>query len=159
MDDAGARQRSQRRRVMQQSVQQGPIRISAARVHDQPGRLVDDQNMLVLVHGRQRDRLWRERAHLGVRCDVHLDPLAAPYFVLGRGTDTVDQHERALHPVLQTAARVVRKQPRQSLIEPKSAQFGRYAQIDGPPAGVGKGLGSGLSAIIRCVFFENPHAK
>ena len=51
--DARARQRRQRRRVMQQRVQQRAVAVAAARMHDQAGGLVDDEDRGVLVHDRQ----------------------------------------------------------------------------------------------------------
>ena len=66
--DARARQRRQRRRVMQQRVEQRAVAIAAARMHDQSGRLVDDEQRRVLVDDRQRDRLRDEcRVRRGCR--------------------------------------------------------------------------------------------
>jgi hypothetical protein len=53
--------------MVEQGVDQGPVAVAGGRVDDQPGRLVDDQQMLVLEDDRQRDvlRLVVRRLRLG----------------------------------------------------------------------------------------------
>ena len=54
MHDAAARQMREVRVEMQQRVLQRSCRIAGARMHDQAGGFVDDQDMLVLMHDIQR---------------------------------------------------------------------------------------------------------
>jgi len=55
--------------VVQERVDQRAVRRPRRRVHDEPGRLVDDDQVGVLVHDGQRDRLGRrrDRRRLGQR--------------------------------------------------------------------------------------------
>ena len=62
--DARARQRGQRGRVMQQRVLQRAVAVAGARMHDEAGGLVEDEERVVLVDDRERDRLC---GHAGVR--------------------------------------------------------------------------------------------
>lgn len=64
MDDPGARHRSQLRPVVQQGVLQGPARLPGTGMDRQASRLVDDQQVGILVNDLQRDRLG---LHLGFR--------------------------------------------------------------------------------------------
>jgi hypothetical protein len=64
VDDAGARQQLQRRVAEQQGVDQGPVRIAGAGMHHQPGRLVDHEDVFILVQDVQRDVLGH-RVRLG----------------------------------------------------------------------------------------------
>ena len=64
--------------MVEQGVDQRPVAISGSGVDDQPGGLVDDQQMLVLEHDRQRNvlRLVMRRGGLGHRqleCFVAVD--------------------------------------------------------------------------------------
>ena len=53
MHDARARDGGELRRMVQQRIGKRAVAVAAARVNDQPGRLVDDEDRLVLVHDRQ----------------------------------------------------------------------------------------------------------
>ena len=57
VDDAGARQRVERRIAMQQRIDQRAGRIAGAGMHDQARRLVDDEDVLVLVQHVEGDVL------------------------------------------------------------------------------------------------------
>ena len=56
--DAGARQRGEPGVECEQRVLQGPIRIAGARMHDQPGRLVDHEQVLVVVRTISSGIAW-----------------------------------------------------------------------------------------------------
>ena len=53
--DAGPGHLGQLGRVMQQRVEQGATPVATARMHHQTGRLVDDEDGLILVHHREGD--------------------------------------------------------------------------------------------------------
>ena len=55
--DAGARHAGERGRVREQGVEQRSAPVAAAGVHDQPRRLVDDEERVVFVDDRERDVL------------------------------------------------------------------------------------------------------
>ena len=59
MDDTGAGQRGQIRAVVQQRIEQRAVRIAGTGMHHQPHRLVDHQQMVVLVDDIQFDGLGR----------------------------------------------------------------------------------------------------
>ena len=64
MDDPGpqlAADAAQVAHVRQQRVHQRPRLVPRRRVHDQPGRLVDDDQPAILVDDRQRHRLRLDR--------------------------------------------------------------------------------------------------
>ena len=56
VDDAGARHLLQLRRMMEERVQQRARPVAGARMHDEPRRLVDDEQSLVLGDDGKRDR-------------------------------------------------------------------------------------------------------
>ncbi len=159
MHNARTRHDGKRRGVMEQGVEQRAVGVAAARMHHQPGCLVDHEYLLVLVQDHERNLLRSKRARSDIRFCAQLDTLAAPNLVLGRSAGSVDCHARTLDPVLQAAAREMRQQPCQGLIQAQAGQFRRHAQLQWRVASVWRRLRRGVSAIIRRVFFENPHAK
>ena len=60
-----------------------PAPVAGARMHDEPGRLVDDEQRVVLVDDRERDRLRRGCGGVGLGVRVHDDALAAANMVRG----------------------------------------------------------------------------
>ncbi len=121
--DARARQRGQRGRVMQQRVLQRAVAVAAARMHDEAGRLVEDEERVVLVHDRERDRL-RGHAVVGRRRRFGDDDrLAAVQLVARRHDDRrADDDLAGLDPALEAIARMLRQQLRQRLVEPRAGQ-------------------------------------
>jgi len=116
MHDAGARQLREPRFAVQQRVLQRGARIAGSRVHDQTGRLVDDDQRLVLVHHVERDWFSGERdARFLER--VERDSLAAGDEVARTRFAAVHPHPAGVDPVLEPGARVLRKQRRQRLVE------------------------------------------
>jgi hypothetical protein len=68
-------------RAPKQGIHQRPAAVPGRRVHDQPGRLVDDQHRLVVIRDLERDRLGRQRrvrrrAELDAHLLASLEPVA-----------------------------------------------------------------------------------
>ena len=80
MDDAGARHVRELRRMMQQRIQQRAVPIAGARVDDEPGRLVHDEQRLVLGDDGKGDRFGQKRRFLRqrFRIDHHAARRRAP---------------------------------------------------------------------------------
>ena len=68
-----------------------PARVACARMDDEPGGLVEDEHLLVLVHDRERRGLGRERLRRRRR-DLDLDQLARPEPVRGLPGAAVHPH-------------------------------------------------------------------
>jgi hypothetical protein len=87
--------------VSQYRSSERPSAIARTGVHDHPGRLVDDEQVLVLVHDDQIPRLRRQLVR-GGWWHHHLDDLAAPKSMSGLSDVTVhlDQavHDEGLKP-------------------------------------------------------------
>ncbi len=131
MHDAGARQLVEVRRVMQQRVLQSTVPIARGGMNHESGRLVDHQNLLVFVYQVQGYRLWRAFAPcLQDDIDPHL--LAAPDLVSASAKFTIDLYAALFDPLLQAAARKLRQQIGEGLIEPSPSQI--HADMDDPPA-------------------------
>ena len=99
MDEPGARHERQRRIVREQRVLQCVRRIACARMHDQPGRFVDHQQCLVLVHDAQCDGLGRD-GRIGREFCLHACPLAAAQARARRNDAAIEQHGARLDPAL-----------------------------------------------------------
>gem|GEM_PF-4786826 len=117
MDDAGPGQFRQRRVVVEQSVLQGALAVARARVNHQPGRLVHYQQMGVLVENTQGDGLGGDPLFL-LQLGAQRDLLAAGHLVPGPRLATVDGDLALPDPLLDAAARVVRQQRCQCLVQP-----------------------------------------
>ena len=108
---------------MQQRVQHGPLPITAAGVDHQPGRLVDDDEIVILVDDVQRNSLRRMAGFDGAMRWLDLDFFSAPHFLPGDGISTINADTFFPYPGLQAAARPVRQQLRQSLVKRAPAKF------------------------------------
>ncbi len=87
---------------VRESLRERPGAVAASRVHDDAGRLVDDQQVLVLVGDRERrGRSFRGRR--GVR-GLDLDPLAGAHRVALRPRPPVDQHAARVDQALGAGA-------------------------------------------------------
>ncbi len=100
VDHAGARHRRQRRVAEQQGVDQGAGGVAGARVDHQPGRLVDHEDVLVLVQHRQRDVL-RLGVGLGLQRRIQGGQLAAAHRVAAAHRGAVEQDRPGLDPFAQ----------------------------------------------------------
>ena len=80
-----------RDRVAEQAVDERPRRVAGGRMHDEAGRLVHDEEVLVLVHDSELHRLRFELA-LRLLRRLELDPLAAGEAVALRARHAGDEH-------------------------------------------------------------------
>ncbi len=88
---------------MQQGVDQRAGRIARAGMHDQPGRLVDDDHMFVFVEHVQRD-VFRLREGLDIQHDRQTDRLPAVHRIAGSHLATVQQCVAGFDPFSQPRA-------------------------------------------------------
>ena len=132
--------------------EQRSVAISAARVHDEAGGLVHDDDRRILVHDRQRDVLRRvgERGVGIARDDV--EALAAGDAPLRFPHRAVDVDAALVDPGLQAAARLLGEESRQRLIEAEPREIGRH-QVAARRriAAFHVSVARGASAIIRAV--------
>ena len=128
MDDAGARHAGEGGRVVQQRVQQRSVPVAAARMDDEARRLVDDDQRLVLVHDRQRDRLRRVRTVARVRRRQHDHRFAAAGLARRIGRDAVDVHAAGVDPGAQPGPREFGQRLRQRRVEAQARGGRRQRQ-------------------------------
>ncbi len=115
--DARPRQAGRARVVGQQAVEQGPAPMPGRRMHDQPCRFVEHQQMLVFEDHVQRHGLGH-KGH-GLLCRTQLHPSRSPTWTLTeafRGTAPSQQHRAIGHQLLQVRAGKLRDQGRQRTI-------------------------------------------
>ena len=139
--DARCRRAARRRAPAraQQRVEQRAVRLAGAGMHDQAGRLVDDDQVGVLVHDLERhalrrrgDRVRRRAAARAPRCSPPVTGLRAAAAL------AVDRDVAGLQPGLQAVARVLREQARQRLVEAqpaelRAARWQRHRRGEAPP--------------------------
>src|SRR4051812_37490173 len=117
MDDAGTRQRGQRRRMMEECVEEGAVAVATAGMNDQSRRLVDDEDGVVFMNDRKIDRLRRVDKHRRFDDRGHDDSLPSANALLAFGDRAVERDMASIDPILEPAARMLRAQPRERLIE------------------------------------------
>ena len=98
----------------------------ARRVDDEPGRLVDDEQVLVLVGDPQVERLVRARARRS-RARLELDLLPALEPVALRARDAVDEHRAGGEQALGRGARADLGQRGEEAVEPLAGRRLRNA--------------------------------
>ena len=104
MDDTGTRQSGRLRVGVQQAVHQRVAPVARGRVGDEPGRLVDDRDVVVLMDDGERHRVRGEGGVALQRLGFDLDGLDA-LELQGRETDlTVDTHGAQGDPALDAGA-------------------------------------------------------
>lgn len=106
---------------------------------DEAGRLVDDDDRVVLVDDRQRHRLRRERELLGQQLGQQLDRRAERHGLPDLRRRAADAHAVRLDPLLQAAARELGKQLRERLVEALARERERH--VDGARR-IGAGIGA-----------------
>ena len=156
--DAGARDVVQLRQVVQQGVEQGAAPVAVARMDDESGRLVEDEQRLVLIDDIERNVLGRRRLGPFVRRLGDADLLAAPEFVLGlgeRGAGHVDAP--FADPALQPAARMLRQQAGENLVETLPAAVGRNGQVETWVCAIIGAPGAVILRILLCFLVWNFH--
>ncbi|MNT49083.1 hypothetical protein D3C72_1859110 [compost metagenome] len=118
MHDTGARQLARGRVAVQQAVEHRTAPVTGGRMHDQPGRLVDDEQRGVLEHHVQRHVLRREGEGLRRNLRLDLDLLAHLDRSLGAARLAIHPHGAFLDPLLDAAAREFTEMPREQFVEP-----------------------------------------
>ena len=117
--------------MVQQGVDQRAGRLACARMHADPGRLVDHRQMLVLVEDAEVDRfgLRPQRGGLG---RLHVDPLPAPQparrLALGL---PVDAHPAVANPREHERAAAVGQAPGEVAIQAVARSLGRSVHSHG----------------------------
>jgi hypothetical protein len=149
--DAGPRQAGRGRVVGQQAVEQGARPVARRRVHDQPGRLVDDQQVRIFEHDRERHRFGLEGAAFVGRHEFDRQPLPGPHPARGGALDRPVQARVAqFEQALQVVARKLRRQHDQCLVKAAAVLRGverLFAQLEGLAA-VGIGIAFSLVAAV-----------
>jgi hypothetical protein len=103
---------------------------------DEPGRFVDDEEVLVLVGDAQIELLGLERRRPSRRY-VELELLAAFEPVALRADGSVDEHSPLAEETLRSGARADLLETREEAVEPLAGRRRRHG--DGVPAGHGAG--------------------
>jgi hypothetical protein len=118
--DAGARHARKRGVERKQRVLQRALAVARAGMHDETGRLVDDEDGRIAVHDTEGHAgLARGHAIVGDELGAHAQPLARHHPPPPqRRALAVRLHPALVDPALQPRARVLRQQPRQGYIEP-----------------------------------------
>ncbi len=128
VDDPRPWQRFKSRVKIQQGIDQGAVRVAGARVHDQPDRFVDHQEIIALIHYLQRDELWPINGPwLQGLANQHL--LATRQLLSRASRLAIQQYIAALNPLLDAAPRKLRKQSGQDLVQTVTCLIRRYDQI------------------------------
>ena len=112
--------------MVEEGVDERPIRISRAGMHDEPGRLVDDEEVLVLIDHRELDRfgLRLRRLRLGKR---EFDAVAGGDPEVGiLEPFAIQMNPALLDQRLQAAAGVERRDAREISVDP----FARIRRLD-----------------------------
>ena len=136
MHDARARDAREFRVAVQQRVEQRAVAVAGARVHDEPGRLVDHDHGVVLVQDRERQRLRLVGERGAGRVGHEHDAFPAGELALRRGRRAVDADAAVVDPRLQAAAGVLGQEARERLVE---AQPGAFRRDDERHGGSGRG--------------------
>ncbi|MNN50120.1 hypothetical protein D3C81_1646930 [compost metagenome] len=125
VDDAAARHAGQLGGMVQQGVEQGAVGMPGGRMHDQPRRLVQHQDLLVFVDDVQLDIL-RLVLDLRVALGLQLQHGTTVDGVARTQHGTVDGQPAILDPASQARARMIGKDLGGDLVKTLSAQFGRH---------------------------------
>ena len=158
------RQRAKRRIHAQQGVLHRMRRVAGARVHHQPRRLVDHQDVPILMDQRQRNGFGQ---HVRLRFrhrHPHVDSRARLGNVARLAGQTAHQHLAGLDPALDAGARMLRHETRQGTVEPLPGQFLGDFQLDDLELCAHRGTrsldpkASGCIGYTRATFF-GPHCK
>src|SRR5688500_15703815 len=107
---------------VQQRVLQSAGRIAGAWMHDQPGGLVDHEDVAILVDDRQLDLLRRDPRDL-FDDRSHANLLAPQNLVLGSELLTVDEHLAGLDPLLDAGPGKVAHQLGEHLVQALAGVF------------------------------------
>jgi hypothetical protein len=124
VDDARTLRVPSRNATVEQGVDKRPLLVPRCRVHDEPRRLVDDEQMLVLVRNPQGELLGLQRnGRLG--CQLKLDLLPTLEAKALRARLAVDQDGPRAQQALGLPARGDLGQRRDETVEPLAGGLGR----------------------------------
>ncbi len=132
MNDAGARDVDQIRYVMQQRIEQCAVGVARSGVHDQPGGLVDHQNLIILVNDLERYVLRYPFALRLLLC-TQFEHRTSVHGIAGAQHSAVHGQQTILDPGGETRARMFGKELRRDLIEtlPAKVEWHLGAELDG----------------------------
>ncbi len=116
--------------VVQQRVLQRAGAIARSRMHDESRGLVDDEQRVILVHDRERDRFGRRHVVDRVRNDGDDDALAAADLLRRERNLSVDHHLAGVDPRPQAAARIPGQRLRQRRVEARADRIVGKRQRD-----------------------------
>ena len=125
MHDTGARHIDDVRHMVQQGIEQGAIGMPGSRVHHQPSRLVDHQQVIVLVNDVQRDIL-RHPLTLGFLFGFQLQHRTEVHHIARTQYRAVDSQAPFLDPAGQARTRVFSKELCSDLIKALTAHLERH---------------------------------
>ena len=121
-------------------------------VHDHAGRLVDGEQVCVLVEDGKGERLWLRRQRLGLG-QLDLQPRAGAEQVGALARHPVDAHAPRVDQPLRLRPRPHLRHPRQEAIEAHARPAGGYDQLDAPRdarrRGARRGAGGGAAATFE----------
>jgi hypothetical protein len=120
MDDPRTRHFRERRRMLEQRVQERPVPVAAAWMNDEAGRLIDDDQRSIFENDVKWNVLGRVREHLGIGRRDEMDLLAAEYLVPWSCRPAVDGDSLGADPCRETAARMLGQETRERLVEPQA---------------------------------------
>jgi len=103
MDDPGPWHLLQLRSVVQQAIHQRATRVARPRMDDQASRLVDDQQVLILIHNIQRYGLWFG-THFALDKGLELNDLPARNGIAGPLRAALDPYRTCQQPFLEPTA-------------------------------------------------------
>jgi len=116
VNDAAAWQQRLIRVAMQQGIEQCALGISRARVNHQPYRLVDDQDVLILINQVEGDIL-RYPVALLLQFGLQVEAFTAKHLVAAPAGLTIESNGTILDPLLKPGTGKIRKQRGGHLIE------------------------------------------
>ena len=98
-------------------------------MHDHSSRLVDDNDVVILVDDVERkglgSRRWRDR--IG---DIERDAIAGPQHGVGLRRSSADLHEAAFDQALKLRAGVSGERTREKAVEPLAGLIVRHVELD-----------------------------
>ena len=91
-------------------------------MNHQARRLVDHQDVVVLVDDVERDGFGAKRRVRRARLRPDFDSLSAPNLLFGLGGMRIEADVPVFQPPLQTVARMLGKHPREGLVQAQSGE-------------------------------------
>jgi len=128
MHQTGSRHLRERGIETEQRVQQRAAGIAGARMHDQPCRLVDDDEVGVLVDHLDGNRLGRELEH-GLEAGIDRNRLAPAKFLSRRHDRAVEREFARFDPLANPAAGVVGPDRSHGPIQALAGELGRHGRL------------------------------